>query len=117
MTQLEDVVGEHHVHPGLRAATARERLAHLAENVVIVLETAVARRLADAQEIVGEIVADRFIWAMAQRLALRGAFLQHRHQRLGATEQFLARRHGSGFAGSCLEHQYSRIADGLHPSS
>ena len=88
---LSDVVGEHHVHPGLRAAAARQRLAHLAQHVVAVLEAAVARRLADAQQIVGEIVADGLVRAAAQRLGFRGAFLQHRHQRLGAAQQFLAR--------------------------
>ncbi len=74
--ELEDVVGEHHVHPGLRAAAARQRLADFAQHVVAVLEAAVARRLADAQQIVGEIVADRLVRAAAQRFGLRGALLQ-----------------------------------------
>ena len=96
---MSDVVGEHHVHPGLRAAAARQRLARFAQHVVVVLEAAVARRLADAQEIVGEIVADGLVRAAAQRLALRGALLQHRHQRLGAAEDFLARGDRRGFLG------------------
>ena len=113
--ELQDVVGEHHVHPGLRAAAARQRLADFAQHIVVVLEAAVARRLADAQQIVGEIVADGLVRAAAQRLALRGAFLQHRHQRLGAAQQFLAR--GSGRASGGLLHQDELAAScrtGIH---
>jgi hypothetical protein len=71
-----------------------------------VLEAAVARRLADAQEIIGEIVADGLVRAAAQGFCLCGAFLQYRHQCLGTAQQFLARGCGGRLLGGRLQHQF-----------
>src|SRR5262249_1531881 len=82
------------------AATARENLADLAQHVVIVLEAAIACWLADAEQIVVEVVADRFVRAAAQLLRLGGALLQHWHECQRAAGQLPPRGHARWLLGN-----------------
>ena len=68
--ELQRIVGQDHMHPGLRAAATGEGLGHLAQHVVAEVEAAVARRLANAQEIARHQIGDSLVGTAAQALRL-----------------------------------------------
>ena len=86
------MIGENMLQPGLRAVRSGEHLSDIAQHVPAKLVTAIARRLAHAQQPGAFKILDGFLGNAALILATLRALLEDRHQRAGARHQLLRRR-------------------------
>ena len=75
--ELQRIVGQHHIGPGLRGAAACQRLDDRAQHVITKLIAAIGLRLADAQQTEGYIIGDRRVRAAAQGFGLGGTRREH----------------------------------------
>ena len=101
--ELQRIVGEHHIGPGLRGAAARKRLDDRAEHVITHFIAAIEHRLADAQQARIDVIGDCLVGATTQAFGLRSARGQDRHQCFRTGDHF-GRGNAEGFV--LIEHSF-----------
>ena len=92
--ELERIIRQHHMNPGLRTTAARQGLNGFTQHIIAQIIATIARWLANTQQTLINIITNSGIRRAAQFITFLRTLRQNRHHGLRPRENLLARLGG-----------------------